>query len=74
MLSSIMLYRPEPDVLTYLTVQNFGGRKSWKIWQIVRDSSKFSCPKFSFLKVEVAIWCTASFLNSTSKLNSMLSF
>ena len=52
-------------------MQNFGGRKSWRI---ARDLSKCSCPKFSFLKAEVAIWCIASFLNSGSKLNSMLPF
>ena len=39
--------------MMYYTIQNFWGRKSWWIWQIARDSPKFSCPKFSFLKVEV---------------------
>ena len=27
-------------------IQNFGGRKFWRIWQIERDSPKFSCPNF----------------------------
>ena len=35
---------------------------------------KMFLSKSFLLKVEVAIWCIASFLNSTSKLNSMLSF
>ena len=30
-------------------MQNFGGRKFWRIWRITGDSSKFSCPKFSLL-------------------------
>ena len=46
----------------YHTMQNFGGRKSWRIWQIARDLlRKFSCPKFSFLNQKyVAIQCMAS--------------
>ena len=35
----------------YRTIQNFGGRKFWRIWRISTESPKFSCPKFSPLKI-----------------------
>ena len=38
------------DLCIYCMIQNFGGRKFWRIWRIARDSPKFSCPKFSHLK------------------------
>ena len=34
-------------LLYYRMIQNFGGRKFWRIWRITSDSPKFSCPKFS---------------------------
>ena len=31
----------------YRIAENIGGGKFWRIWRIGRESSKFSCPKFS---------------------------
>ena len=51
---SLCSYHMQPNTLIdYCTTQNFRGRKYWPIWQIARDSPKFSCPNLSFLKAEV---------------------
>ena len=59
----------------YHTIQNFGRRKSWQIWQITKYSPEFSCLNFSFQKQQQLLGVQlACYVNSVSKLNSMLSF
>ena len=59
----------------YHTIQNFGRRKSWQIWQITKYSPKFSCQNFSFQKQKQLLGVQlACYVNNVSKLNSMLSY
>ena len=40
--------------LLYRTIQNFGGRKFWRIWRITSDSPKFS-PLISYKHVQIDV-------------------